>query len=467
MALLRDPERQRELEATLDAIDEAIMTVDREYCVVGFNRAAEQLTGYDRQEALGGRCFEVCAGRFCRHSCDIQAMFTTGEPPEDFDTVVQGKDGRVRVVRVRTVPFRDRRGEILAAIRILKDVTGSVPMVQPDSADEAALIGGSPALQRVRQAVDALRDSEGPLLIWGPPGTEKERLARVIHTRSLRAGGPFIALHIHGLGAAARQEVDRALPLARGGSLYVHDFSDLPGQVREEVVQACHGGERAGDEAHLSHPQLPLLPRLIAAVDAAEAEPEGNGLPDLPWPPPTGWHLIELPPLSQRREDIPLLVDHCLKRLRVTMGANVTGLTARALRALMSYAFPQNVQELEEILRFAVAFRQATWAERFGSPAGRRENLLHALDLEDLPPEVQAALPRGGQEPVPSSPMPPPDGPLAQSSPEQAEEKGRLLTALEANGWHLTRTAHQLGINRTTLWRRMKRLGIQRPSSRG
>lgn len=464
MGFLRDPERQRELEATLDAIDEAIMTVDRDYCVVGFNRAAEQLTGYNREEALGGRCFEVCAGRFCRHSCDIQAMFTTGEPPEDFDTVVQGKDGRVRVVRVRTIPMRDRKGEILAAIRILKDVTGSVPMLQGDLADEATLIGESPAMQRVRQAVDALRDHEGPLLIWGPPGTEKERLARAIHSRSLRAGGPFIVVHISGLGAVARQEVDRALPLARGGSLFIHDFANLPAEAQQDVIQACHGEARAlGGDDHLSAGSpLPRPPRLLAAVDAAGSDGDGGaGLPGLPQ---AGWQLIALPPLSHRREDIPLLIDHCLKRLRVSMGAGVTGVTARALRALMSYAFPRNVEELEEILRFAVAFRQATWAERFGEPAGRREALLQALDLEDLPPEAQAAALHGALELAGARPVPVPDGWSAQCPPEQAGEREELLTALEANGWHLTRTAEQLGINRTTLWRRMKRLGIERPA---
>lgn len=466
MALLRDPERQRELEATLDAIDEAIMTVDRDYCVVGFNRAAEQLTGYDRDEALGGRCFEVCAGRFCRHSCDIQAMFTTGEPPGDFETVVQGKDGRIRVVRVRTIPFRDRRGEMLAAIRILKDVTGSVPMVQSDPTTEEALIGESPAMERIRQAVDAWRDSETPILVWGPAGTEKERLARAVHSRSLRAGGPFIALRIQSLGPAAGQEVERALPLARAGTLYVHDFWDLPAEVREEIIQACQGGERSpADDPHPSHHPLP--PRLIAAVDADGGERDGAGLPQLSWTPPAGWHFIELPPLSRRREDIPLLVDHCLKRLRVSMGTNVTGLTARALRALMSYGFPQNVQELEEILRFAVAFRQATWAERFGNGSGRREGLTDAVDLEDLPPEVQAALPQAGLEMARRPPLPARDGQATTRSPERVEEKGALLAALEANGWHLTRTAHQLGINRTTLWRRMKRLGIERPSGRG
>src|SRR5690606_12887952 len=132
-----------------------------------------------------------------------------------------------------------------------------------------------------------------------------------------------------------------------------------------------------------------------------------------------------------------------------------------------SYAFPQNVQELEEILRFAVAFRQATWAERFGDRSDGRESLLHALDLQDLPPEVQTALPPGSPEPVPPAPMAHRDSHPAEPVPEQAEEKDQLLTALEANGWHLTRTAEHLGINRTTLWRRMKRVGIQRPSGRG
>src|SRR5690606_19653135 len=126
MGLWRDPRRLRALEATLDAIDEAIMTVDREYCVVGFNRAAEQLTGYTRRAALGGRCVEVCACRFCQHSCHIQPLFPTGQTPPDCQTLVQGKAGRRRLVRVRTVPLRHDRGEILAAIRILKDVTATV-----------------------------------------------------------------------------------------------------------------------------------------------------------------------------------------------------------------------------------------------------------------------------------------------------------------------------------------------------
>lgn len=454
MGLWRDPRRLRELEATLDAIDEAIMTVDREYCVVGFNRAAEQLTGYSRREALGGRCFEVCAGRFCQHSCDIQAMFTTGETPPDFETVVQGKDGRLRVVRVRTVPFRDDRGEILAAIRILKDVTGTVPLTPADPAAEAALIGASPAMERVRQAVDALQDSEAPVLIWGPPGTEKERLARAIHSRSLRAGGPFIPLRPSGPETLARPEVERALLLARAGSLFVANFSELPQPLQEAILQACHGGAPNPPDPS-PHPHLP--PRLLAGADAAGEGHEASG-PS--WSPPAGWHLLELPPLKERREDIPLLADHCLKQLRLTTGAQVTGLTARALRALMSYPFPGNVQELEEILRFAVAFRQATWAERLGERRG--QGTANALDWEDLPPEVQAAWPGARAEvgPQPSSQPPP-----AQETSPPEGARAQLLAALEANGWHMSRTAEQLGINRTTLWRRMKRLRIERPGS--
>ncbi|MBE3597856.1 MAG: PAS domain-containing protein [Limnochordaceae bacterium] len=209
-------ERLEHLEAALDALDDAVMVVDEDLCIVAFNRAAEKLTGFTRQEALGSRCFEVCAGRFCRRVCDIEGLFATRRPPEDFESPVLSKDGRVRLVRVRTVPLTGRGNRILAAVRILRDVTaelGSRPGVDQRERDRCKgygrLVGASRPMLRLYEALEALRDSEWPILVQGPRhgdrlGSPHSPRARHPVGRPLRARAHRRPPPCHSAGAAAR-----------------------------------------------------------------------------------------------------------------------------------------------------------------------------------------------------------------------------------------------------------------------
>lgn len=458
-------ERIQHLEAALDALDDAVMVVDRELCVVGFNRAAEKLTGFSRREALGSRCFEVCGGRFCKRLCDIESLFATSHPPEDFETPVLSKDGQLRIVRVRTVPLKGRGNRILAAVRILRDVTPAVPQpgtpvggsrAEPGGGHpggEAAgsgaggpgervvkvygeLVGQSPAMMQLYRALAALRDSEYPILLWGPPGTEKEWVALTLHRTGLRAGGPFVRVvtagsspmlvdaELFGPAGPARGEPPAgALRTARGGTLFVDDVAELSPAAQERLFALL--------EEHRLQRELDV--RLVAGSAYALGELARVGrfharLADL-----LDASRLRIPPLGERIEDIPLLVEKLLDMM-TPPGQPVPRLTDRALRALLAHPFPGNVQELERILRVACVTSRGPVVDVDHLPLPAHGLAAGTVDAEGVP----AGADRLARE--------------------------RLMAVLEAHHWHMGRTARALGIDRTTLWRRMKRLGIRRPA---
>jgi len=434
-------------ESVLDAMEDGVMTVDGELCVVGFNRAAERLTGYRKEEALGRRCFEVCAGRFCQRACDMQEMFETGRAPDDFETFLFRKDGSIRIVRVHTVPVRDRKGRIVAAVRILRDVTALRALEREAGARKefGFLCGRSEGMARLYEAIEGIRDSTEPVLIVGEPGTEKVWVAETIHRMSLKAGGVFIPLSTLGIsevilerelfgfvegafpGAASGRP--GALELCRGGSVFLEDVAEVSPQLQERLRAFLEGEgfTRVGGREVLASNA-----RLLAGTsrDLAALAQEGRFDPAL------ADRLLRVtlavPPLRERREDIPLLVERLTNRLRAEVNPSVTGISQEALSLLLGYDYPGNVRELESILSYAFALC-------------REGEILPT----HLPPHVCARAPHGGGR---SNPGPP------------ASERERILAMLEATHWRVGRCAKLLGMDRTTLWRKMKKLGIQKPA---
>lgn len=435
-------ERLEHLEAALDALDDAVMVVDEDLCIVAFNRAAEKLTGFTRQEALGSRCFEVCAGRFCRRVCDIEGLFATRRPPEDFESPVLSKDGRVRLVRVRTVPLTGRGNRILAAVRILRDVTaelGSRPGVDQRERDRCKgygrLVGASRPMLRLYEALEALRDSEWPILVQGPPGTETDWVALTLHELGIRSAGPFVPVLTEGLPPVTVRERllgDRdhseahghapvgALHLAHEGTLFVEDIADLPADCQAALARHLDAW-RPG--------QWPDV-RIVAGTHHRLEDLVVTGSFDKGLAAVLQQRRVVVPPLVDRLDDIPLLAEKILADM-TPQAQPLPQLTGAALARLMSYPFPGNVRELERILRAAAILAQGP-----------------AIDAPHL------VLPH---PPSPASP----DPALAPNAGALSREQ--LLQALEAHHWQIGQCARALGINRTTLWRRMKRLGLQRP----
>lgn len=440
------PGEPQHLQAALDAMDDAVLVIDRDHCIVALNRAAERLTGYPRREALGLRCFEVCAGRFCRRACDIQALFHGQATPEDFETPVFCKDGRIRLVRVRTVPLKGRGGRIVAAAQILRDITGQLAARGPCGSPRRGfgeLVGESAPMNRLYEVLRALQDSDVPVLVCGEPGTEKEWAARTLHQTGLRAAGPFVRVLTHGAPPAVVErelfgtgEGDGLAPprpgclhLAHQGTLFIDDVAHLSPQAQQRLIEYLT--RQAGDGS----PDV----RVVAATTGRADEPleSGSLLADLA-------RLlscrVELPPLRERPEDIPLLVEKLLAAIAGPDRPN-PAVSEAALRVLVNYSFPGNVDELERVLRIACRLSR-------GGEIGTQ----HLPDQVLVGAGAAAAL----------AAKPAANGQEARTGRTRPSRE-QLQALLNACGWNVSRCARRLSVDRTTLWRWMRQLAIDRP----
>jgi PAS domain S-box-containing protein len=440
MMLDRD---DNQFQAILDAMEDGVIILDRDFRVVGFNEAATRITGYEREEALNAPCFQVCAGCYCKDDCDVAGLFDFQKPCEEFESTVKTKDGRRRVVRIHTVALRDGGGAITGAIRILRDVTETRGLEKKlrEQKSFGRLVGWSRAMQEVYRLIELLSDSTATVLIQGETGTGKELVAEAIHFNSPRSKGPLVKVncaalpdtlvenelfgHVRGAFTDAIAEKAGRFELANGGTLFLDEIGDLGAGVQAKLLRVLESGEfeRLGDPRTRR-----VQVRLIAATnkDLRTAVAQRRFREDL------FYRLnvvpIFMPPLRGRLEDLSLLTEHFLEKFRQSVKRDIR-LSHDAMRLMMQYDWPGNVRELENVLEYAAVTCQGTFIHARDLP----ESIRHPAAHSSLPAEVTS-------------------------------ESARLRAALAACNWEIKRCAEMLGMDRTTLWRKMKRYGIQRSS---
>lgn len=431
-----------QVQAILDAMEDGVMIIDRRFRVVGFNEAAVRITGFRKEEALNAPCFKVCVGSCCQDGCDAVSLFEQGTPCEEFETTIRTRDGQSKILRIHTVALRDSAGAITGAIRILRDVTQTRELERKlrEPWRFGRLIGQSRAMQEVYRLIELLSDSTATVLIQGETGTGKELVAEAIHQSSPRADGPFITLncaalpdalvenelfgHVRGAFTDAIADKPGRFELANGGTLFLDEVGELGLSVQAKLLRVLETGEfeRLGDPRTRR-----VQVRVIAATnkDLRQAVAERRFREDL------FYRLnvvpIFLPPLRDRLEDLPLLAQYFLERFKQSLGRDLR-LSHDALRTMMRYDWPGNVRELENALEYAAVTCRGAFIHAYDLPVS-----LHQSHTDrPLPAEI-------------------------------TDESARLTAALKACQWKIKRCAELLGMDRTTLWRKMKRYGIHKP----
>ncbi|MCU0585970.1 MAG: sigma-54 dependent transcriptional regulator, partial [Desulfobacterales bacterium] len=283
--------------------------------------------------------------------------------------------------------------------------------------------------------VDKAAQSDAPVMIYGESGTGKELVAEAIHERGVRRDGPFIRLncaalnaslleselfgHIKGAFTGAYRHRQGRFEAADGGDIFLDEIGDISESIQVKLLRVLENKqvERVGD-----HRPIRVDVRIISATNKNIADLitlkqfredlffRINVIP------------IQLPPLRDRKEDIPLLVQHFIQRLQRSTGKPIGGLTQAALQQFMDYAWPGNIRELKSALEFAFVVAEE----------GK-------LDIEHLPPQMS-----GGARNC---------GPPAAENPD---EKEALIDALRRTNGNQTRAARLLGVNRVTVWNRMQ-----------
>ncbi|MDH3802965.1 MAG: sigma 54-interacting transcriptional regulator [Deltaproteobacteria bacterium] len=419
------------LQRILDSLMEGIIAHDKERRILFFNRAAEKITGYDREEVLGRDCHDAFGSPFCGGRCSF-----CGEPPNSWTNVdyplnLVTKEGSSRRIEMSVTGMTDETGcftGVLAAFRDVTDLIGlQIRLGQITSF--AGIIGQDHKMLQIFEQIRELATNDYPVHIMGETGTGKELVAAAIHNESRRGGGAFVPIncgalpegvleselfgHVKGAFSGAIRDKKGRFELADGGTIFLDEVVDLTKSMQVKLLRVLQEGtfERVGGEKTVS-----VDVRVISAAnrDLKREVERKNFREDLYYR--LNVVPVELPPLRTRKNDIPLLAEEFLRQAS-EQGQKTAGLSKKALSMMMDYLWPGNVRELQNALHYALV-----------KCKGR------LIRPEDLPMELKSR--RSSRR-----------GPTRKLNPEMVQ------AALDLTGGNKAKAARHLGVGRATLYR--------------
>ncbi len=440
-----------EQDVILDSINEGVFTVDLQWRITAFNRAAEKITGVKREDAIGKSCCDVFHADICEKDCALRRTFENSKPIVNATAHIITRQGRRVPIRISTAILKDDSRRVIGGVETFQDLS-QIEQLQKQLEGRFTfedIVGRSPAMMRLFDLLPQISASSSSVLIEGPSGTGKELFARAIHNLSPRRKKPFVAVNCAALpdtlleselfgykaGAFTDARRDKAgrFVLADGGTIFLDEIGDISPALQVRLLRVLQ--ERLVEPLGSVRP-VPVDVRVVAATnkELAKLVREGKFRDDL-------YYRIrvihlQLPDLRQRREDIPLLVDHLVAKFNRLQGKDIAGLSVEAMARLMEHDFPGNVRELENIVEQAFVLCRAG-----------------IIELHHLPPELRPTA--GGQA----------DAVAPMSL--QAMEKLMITEILRRYHGDRRRASRDLGINPSTLYRKIKSLGIDVPESDG
>jgi len=424
----------------LDSINEGVFTVDLDWRVTTFNAAAERITGVPRQEAIGRPCSDVFRASICERDCALRRTFTTGKPIVNATAQITSAAGEQIPVRISTALLKDAGGAVTGGVETFQDLS-RVEQLRKELDSRYTfedIVGRSAPMQKLFEVLPRIAESSSTVLLEGASGTGKELFARAIHSLSPRRKKPFIAVNcaalpdtlleseLFGYKAGAFTDARRDKPgrfvLADGGTLFLDEIGEVSPAMQVRLLRVLQ--ERVVEPLGAIEP-VKVDVRVVAATnkDLAELVRQGKFREDLFY----RIHVIhlKLPPLRERREDIPLLVDRIIAKFNRLQGKDIAGVSEEAMVRLMEHNYPGNVRELENIIEHAFVLCPSGW-----------------IELRHLPPELRPAGPS--------------EGDLGGSMSLRSMEQHLIAAALRRHNGNRTRAARELGINVSTLYRRLK-----------
>jgi PAS domain S-box-containing protein len=435
--------RSEHYQIILNSIAEGVFTVDSEWRVTSFNKAAEEITGIPGEEAVGQLCYEVFRANVCEAGCVLRHTMMSGKPIRNMPIYIVRADEKRIPISVSTSLLRDGDGRVVGGVETFRDLTVIHELRKELEKQHSFgdIISKNENMRRLFSILPHVAQSDTTVLIEGASGTGKELFARAIHNNSGRKKGPFVAVNcgalpdtlceseLFGYKAGAFTDAKKDKPgrfaLAQDGTIFLDEIGDVSPTVQVRLLRVL---EQRVYEPLGSTRTVHANVRVITAThrDMEEMVRQGKFRKDLLYR--INVIKLSLPPLSERREDIPLLVDHFVARFNHLTGQEALGLTQEAMAALMLHDWPGNVRELENAIEHAFVMR--------------KEALIRLRDLPaHLVPENHTML-----------------VPTGLTLKEM--EKRAIQEALERNDWKRVATARELGIDKNTLRRKIKRLNI-------
>ncbi len=439
-------------EIILESISDGVFTVDHEWHITSFNRAAEVITGIPREKAVGKFCWEILRSNMCERDCALKRTMKRGKSFIDSSTHIITKEGRHIPVVVSTALLKNAKGEVLGGVETFRDMS-LVEELRKELEGRFQLgdmVSRNPGMHKIFRILPQVAESDSTVLIQGETGTGKELLAKAIHELSPRRKKPFIAVNcgalpdtlleseLFGYKKGAFTDATRDKPgflaLAEGGTVFLDEIGELSAAFQVRLLRVLQ------DRTYQPLGATAIVRANVRILTATNADLEdlvkkGRFRQDLFYR--VNVIRLYLPPLRERREDIPMLVKHFIGRFNRLRDKSITGISQEALSLLMFHGYPGNIRELENIIEHAFVL------------CPEKKIAVHCLP-ENL--KTSISLPTGHS---------------SMSAAMKSTESQVILDALERNQHNRLAAARDLGIHKSTLFRKIKALGLDLSDKRG
>lgn len=430
--------------AILDSIADGVMVVNTDMIITSFNRSAEKITQVPREQALGRNCFEVMRAEICESNCCIKRTLQTDQACENIPVYIVRSDNKRIPVSVTTSVMRDKKGNLAGAVEIFRDLTeiNRLRDAYKKTYRFEDIVSKNHRMLKLFSLVTLLADSRSTVLIEGASGTGKELIARAIHNQSENADAPFLAVNCGALpdtlieaelfgykaGAFTDARTDKPgrFAMAKEGTIFLDEIGDISNATQVRLLRVLQ-----------NRTYTPLgsnqVCRMKARVIAATHRNLKHQVDKKRFREDLYYRIniirLSLPKLAERKEDIPLLVDHFIERFNSITGKRIFGASKDALAAFTLYDWPGNVRELENAIEHAFI-------------------LCHGglIDLHHLPENIRPIC-KVDELGVPMT--------------LKEIEKNAITEALIRNQGRRLATARELGIHKNTLRRKIRTYGIR------
>jgi len=437
--------QNKKRDVILDSITEGVFTVDSNWRITSFNRAAEEITGIPLAKVLGQKCSDILRADVCETDCALRETIRTGQPIMNKVVHIIDAQGKKRAVAISTALLKDTSGKVIGGVETFRDMS-MIEQLRKEIEGRYScedIISQSHKMQNLFAILPNIAESNTTVLIEGQSGTGKELFARAIHNISFRKDKPFVAVscgalpdtllesELFGYKAGAFTDAKKDKPgrfaMAEGGTIFLDEIGDVSAAVQVRLLRFLQ--ERTYEPlGAVSSVKADV--RIITATNKKldQLVQQGKFRDDLYYR--VNVMRLELPPLRDRKEDVPLLVEHFISRFNGLHNKNICCVTNEVTAALLAYDFPGNIRELENIIEHCFVLCEG-----------------EIIEAKHLPASVRPALKTGKIE-------------SSQPATIKQMEIVLITESLRRNKGNKTVVAKELGIDKSTLFRKIKAFGI-------